>query len=411
MKYSFKRSDPLTLGIELELQIIHPVTRDLISAADQLLAAAASHPSADRIKPEITKAMIELNSEVHGSAPELLTEVKALRDVLINAADLVNVGIAGGGCHPFMSWKDRDIFDAPRFHYLSETYGYLAQQFTVFGQHIHIGVEKGDEAIAISQKLAPYVPHFVALAASSPFFEGVDTQFMCGRLNALNAFPLSGSLPPDIHGWKDFEQHLEQLQQSGLIESIKDLYWDIRPKPEFGTVELRVCDTPLSVDRACQLAAFAQALVAWLHSQPIPGQLAPLCYRTNRFQAARYGLGGYYVDERQGKERLYEHLLRTLDQVQPFAESLGSAAMLEPLYEQARRRQGDADWMRERHAELNSLPEVVTACRQVFRGESPSTEVEPLAPSTPRRIRALSEPIIGRSAALSIPPEYKNVLH
>ena len=269
---AFTASAPHTLGIELELQIVDPATYDLKGAAEELLAQFANHPFADRVKPEITHAMIELNSSVHTDANRLLTEMRDMRTALVDAADAIGVRIAGGGTHPFMRWQDRTIFDSPRFQYLSEMYGYLARQFTVFGQHIHLGVESGDAAVAMTHKISPFVPHFIALSASSPYFEGVDTLFSCSRLNALNGFPMSGHLPPDVADWYGFEAYYGQLLNSGLIESIKDLYWDVRPKPEFGTVEIRVCDTPLTVEKACQLAAFAQALGVLLEREPAPAR-------------------------------------------------------------------------------------------------------------------------------------------
>ncbi|SUV86537.1 carboxylate-amine ligase [Bordetella pertussis] len=136
----FVSSAPNTLGIELELQLVDPRSFDLAAASDELLAQLANHPIADRVKPEITRSMIELNSSVHEHPAGLLAEMREMRDVLCEAADAVGVGVTGGGAHPFMRWQDRAISDTPRFQYLAEMYGYLARQFTVFGQHIHLGV-------------------------------------------------------------------------------------------------------------------------------------------------------------------------------------------------------------------------------------------------------------------------------
>ena len=392
---AFTASAPNTLGIELELQIVDPQTFDLRGAAEELLAQIANHPYADRVKPEITRSMIELNSSVHTDPARLLEEMREMRDLLVEAADAVGVRVAGGGTHPFMRWHDRTIYDSPRFQYLSEMYGYLARQFTVFGQHIHLGVPSGDAAIAMTQKLSPYVPHFIAMSASSPYFEGVDTQFACSRLNALNAFPMCGHLPPEVVDWHGFEAYFAQLQTSGLIESIKDLYWDVRPKPEFGTVEIRVCDTPLTVVKACQLAAFAQALGIVLADEPAPGAEAWMAYRTNRFQATRFGLHGNYVDPVHGRIRLSEHLRMTFDRLMPVARRLGTADLLEALREEIFTHGGDCKWLRAQYNRGQEIAEVVEAAVGAWRGEAPA-DVEQRLPELParRRVRASSEPIL-----------------
>ncbi|SPU51137.1 YbdK family carboxylate-amine ligase [Bordetella trematum] len=385
---AFASSSPNTLGIELELQLIDPAGFDLAAAADELLAQLVNHPAAEFIKPEITRSMIELNSSVHTRPADLLAEMRGMRDALCEAADAVGVAVAGGGTHPFMRWQERDIFDAPRFQYLAEMYGYLARQFTVFGQHIHLGVPSGDAAIRMIHGLSPYVPHFIALSASSPYREGVDTLFSCARLNAVNSFPLAGHLPPEVHDWYGFEAHLGQLCESGLAESIKDLYWDIRPKPEFGTVEIRVCDTPLSVERACQLAAFAQTLAAWLRDQPTPPARAWLAYRSNHFQACRFGLHGRYVSADGQRLRLSDHLKALFATLMPLAQEMGTAPMLTELHDSVLCGAGnDARWLRAQFHRHRELPAVVQAMAQTFRGEQ--------AAATPlrRRIRATSEPM------------------
>ncbi|KAG1393808.1 hypothetical protein G6F59_014295 [Rhizopus arrhizus] len=255
----------------------------------------------------------------------LLVEMREMRDALVEAADAVGVSVAGGGAPPFMRWQERSISDTPRFQYLAEMYGYLARQFTVFGQHIHLGVKSGADSLKLLRRLSPYVPHFIALSASSPYCEGVDTLFSCSRLNAVNSFPLAGHMPPEVKDWYQFEAHLSQLRAYGLAESIKDLYWDIRPKPEFGTVEIRVCDTPLTVERACQIAAFAQALAVLLMREDDPSDNAWLSYRSNHFQACRFGLQGSYVTPEGQRMRLMDHLRALFQRLMPVAEELASS--------------------------------------------------------------------------------------
>lgn len=396
----FVSSAPNTLGIELELQLINPRSFDLIAAADELLVQLSHHPVADRIKPEITRSMIELNSSVHEHPMGLLAEMREMRDVLCEAADAVGISVAGGGAHPFMRWQECSISNSPRFQYLAEMYGYLARQFTVFGQHIHLGVSSGDDAVRMVQGLSPYIPHFIALSASSPYCEGVDTLFSCCRLNAVNSFPLSGHMPPDVVDWYLFEAHLAQLRQSGLAESIKDLYWDIRPKPEFGTVEIRVCDTPLTVERACHIAAFAQTLAVLVSREPQPAATAWLAYRSNHFQACRFGMQGSYVTPDGRRMRLIDHMRELFQRLMPIAEELGTGDMLATLQDEAIRNGNDARWMRGEFHRMRDLPSVVESMTRVWRGKP---DISAAVEVPRRRIRATSEPRMGSVQALVAP--------
>jgi carboxylate-amine ligase len=392
---SFVPSAPNTLGIELELQLVRPGTFDLAAASDELLAQLVNHPIADRVKPEITRSMIELNSSVHEHPAGLQSEMCEMRDALCEAADAIGIAVAGGGAHPFMRWQERSISDTPRFKHLAEMYGYLARQFTVFGQHIHLGVTNGDDAITLTQRLSPYVPHFIALAASSPYYEGVDTLFSCCRLNSVNSFPLAGHIPTEISDWYGFEAHMARLRDFGLAESIKDLYWDIRPKPEFGTVEIRVCDTPLTIERACHIAAFAQALSVLLMREPAHGDGAWLVYRHNHFQACRFGMQGTYVGADGARMRLIDHIRATFDRLMPIACELGTADMLAELREDCGRRGNDARWMRAQFNRSRCLSAVVDGMVGAFRGEAsagPANRNETEVGGR-RRVRAMSEPM------------------
>ena len=389
----FSPSEAHTLGIELELQLVDPVSCDLTSAAEELLAQIGDHPMADRIKPEITRSMIELNSSVHADPMALQAEMRQMRDVLGQAADAIGVSVCGGGAHPFMRWQERDISESPRFQYLAEMYGYLARQFTVFGQHIHVGVDSGDQAIELTRRLSPYVPHLIALSAASPYCEGVDSSFACSRLNAVNSFPLSGHMPESIRDWYGFEAHVSQLFAFGVAESLKDLYWDIRPKPDFGTVEIRVCDTPLTIERACQIAAFVQALsVAVMREDDAPEGLW-VAYRNNVFQASRFGTQAHYVTPRGERLRLADHLRATFERLMPVASELGTTDMLSALGENIAKQGNDARWMRTHFQKVRSLPLLVQSMTRAFRGSHDLAPPNLTRSTQRRRVRARSEPL------------------
>jgi carboxylate-amine ligase len=311
--------------------------------------------------------MIELNSGVHAHCERLLDELGVLRNAVVEEAGVLNLRVCGGGSHPFHDWSDRRIFPNERFNFVVERYGYLAKQFTVFGQHIHVGCAGGDDAVFLVHMLTRYVPHFIALSAASPFYQDQDTKFQSSRLTAVAAFPLAGHMPflPD---WAAFVEFYAHMKQFGIIASMKDFYWDIRPKPEYGTVEIRVCDTPLSVRRAGLLAAYAQALAAYhLAERPrAPVQDIYTVNAFNRFEACRFGFAGTLIDPFTGtKRRIGEDILSELALVAPHAAQLGSASLLQELGGVVRNGISDADWLRARYKEREALPDVVRdACEK-----------------------------------------------
>ncbi|KQU68423.1 MULTISPECIES: YbdK family carboxylate-amine ligase [unclassified Rhizobacter] len=356
----FTTSEPLTLGVELELQLVSTHDFDLAPQAEDLLRVLAKHSGAWDVKPEITRSMIEIGTSIQREHSGLVAELHDLRGQLSQAARKLNIGIAGGGTHAYQHWSDQQIFPTERFHYISELYGYLAKQFTVFGQHVHVGCEDGDTALWLLHALSRYVPHFIALSASSPFVQGVDTGFDSARLNSVFAFPLSGRAP-FVTTWDDFGLYFDKMTSTGVVQSMKDFYWDIRPKPEFGTIELRVCDTPLDVDKAAALACYLQAICRYLREErPFePSEDDYLVYTFNRFQACRFGLDGEIVDpQTKQREKLRDNIVRTLARVDEHALDLRSLDASN-LIRDSLRQGNDAQWLRGLRATGEPLSSVV----------------------------------------------------
>lgn len=365
----FKESASLTMGVELELQLVHPTDFDLTTAAPDMLHLLGRKPFPGDVKPEMTESMIEIATGVHTRYDELLAQLRLIRDELVTAGDSLNVKLCGGGTHPFQRWYDRRIFSTPRFHELSSLYGYLAKQFTVFGQHVHIGCTSADEALYLLHALNRYLPHFIALSASSPFFQGVDTLFDSARLNSVFAFPLSGRAPFML-SWSDFEDgYYAKMIDTGVVKSMKDFYWDIRPKPEFGTIELRVCDTPLTIERAAALAAYLQALCGMLleRRDPPPAEDDYLVYNYNRFQACRFGLDGTLIHPQTHEPlALRDDIRSTLEAVSSHAAALGSTAAMDELH-YVLRHGNHASFLRNQYADEGSVEGMVDAAVRIFR--------------------------------------------
>jgi len=366
----FATSSPLTMGVELELQLVALSDFDLAPASPDMLDLLNRKPFPGAVTPEITQSMIEVNSSVHTHYAPLVQELRLIRDTLLAAGDRLNVGLAGGGTHPFQQWAQRRIYEKPRFKEVSSLYGYLAKQFTVFGQHVHIGCGNGDQALFLLHALNRYIPHFIALSASSPFLQGSDTAFQSARLNSVFAFPLSGRAP-FLLKWDDFERdYFRRMEDTGIVRSMKDFYWDLRPKPEYGTIELRVCDTPLTVEHAAALAGYLQALCSYLleGNEPAPREDDYLVYNYNRFQACRFGLEGSIVLPQAHESRpLRDDILGTLERIAPHAERLGAGAALTHLAQVARDG-GDAAQLRAVHEREGSVESLVNLALRRFRG-------------------------------------------
>ncbi|HEX3381832.1 MAG TPA: YbdK family carboxylate-amine ligase [Paraburkholderia sp.] len=357
----FIDSKPFTFGVELEMQIVNTHDYDLTKAGTDLLRLIKDEKIPGNITPEITESMIELSTGICTSHEQAVTDLRKIRDTLVSAADHLNVGLCGGGTHAFQQWSERQIVDTPRFQYISELYGYLAKQFTVFGQHVHIGCPNPNSALYLLHSMSRFIPHFIALSASSPFVQGVDTGFHSARLNSVFAFPLSGRAP-FVLTWDGFEEYFSKMVHTGVVNSMKDFYWDIRPKPGFGTIEVRVMDTPFSVDRAAAIACYIQTLARHLLlDKPItPQEDDYLVYTFNRFEACRFGLGGTCIDPQTGERKtISEDILETLERIRPHAEALGSVNALAEIGAIARGQVNDATWLRSVVAQEKSLHEAV----------------------------------------------------
>ena len=368
---AFQKSAALSLGVELELQLVNTHDFDLAPYAEDMLRMMSKIQLPGAVVPEMTSSMIEISTGVCQSSAEVLSQLTQIRDALVKCADKLNIAVVGGGTHPFQQWHERRIYDKPRFRELSELYGYLSKQFTIFGQHVHVGCPDADTALLTLHRMSRYIPHFIALSASSPYVQGQDTAFDSARLNSVFAFPLSGRAPFALT-WDDFTVFFNKMTRTGVVKSMKDFYWDIRPKPEFGTIEIRVFDTPLTIERASALSGFVQSLAAWfMHEQPfMPLEDDYLVYTYNRFQACRFGLDAVYVDPATGSHMpLRDHILLTMRQIEGHAATVGATPALGLLRRSVEQADNDARWLRERQGEERLLAEVIRQAAKRFRGE------------------------------------------
>lgn len=315
MPLPFTSSQRFTMGTELELQLTDRDSACLVDKAD-LVLADIGHNS--KIKHELTKSMIEINSSVHTSIMALHSEIMQLAMTIRTTADKHGCDITGGGRHLNGGWREQVISEPQRYQDLANRYGYITKMACVFGQHIHIGVNDGDEAIYLCHALIPYLPHLIALSASSPWLDGEDTHFSSSRFTGQNAF-LNSELPERVYDWNEFTDLYEELKDTGIIKSIKDLYWYVRPQPGFGTVEIRICDMPLTLFHATMLTGYSKMLVRFLLEEKqdiIQPHYAIEKY--NIFNSRRDGLQAKYIcnsEQRCQRMALAEHILQTVNKL------------------------------------------------------------------------------------------------
>ncbi|MGP2831310.1 YbdK family carboxylate-amine ligase, partial [Serratia marcescens] len=253
-------------------------------------------------------------------------------------------------------WRKQVISDNARYRQLASRFGYLSKLACVFGQHIHLGVNDGDEAMYLCHALTPYFPQLIALSASSPLYQGVDTRFASSRFSAQNSFPNYGCLE-HIYSWHEFNAYYERLNAAGVIESVKDIYWDARPKPELGTVEIRICDTPLRLTHAVLLVGYCRLLADFLLQRRSP--IAPeydAFTNYNKINAYRSGFAAEYVDPATlRRSSLTAHILHTLEALSGFAERREDRALLQAVERHVR--QGISDSEHIRQMLHNGLPQ------------------------------------------------------
>ncbi|MDX1624784.1 MAG: YbdK family carboxylate-amine ligase [Gemmatimonadota bacterium] len=280
----------LTLGVEEEYQLCDPETGDLVPVVDLLLDAAGP-ALRDRLGYELLHTVLEGNIERSDSVEQAVERVRALRCAVLDLADAHGVSIAIGGVHPFARWEEQEFVDSPAYRWVGEQLEYLARRNLSFGMHVHVSVEDDDGRVWVANQLRRWCAPLLALSANAPFFEGADTGFQTIRMHVFGSFPRTGYAPV-FRDWDHYERVIEGLRDSGAIEKPRHLWWSVRPHVEYGTVELRMFDMPIDLDRSRTFVGVSQALVAdlierWRGGEP-GWELEPAFLEDGWFKAQRF---------------------------------------------------------------------------------------------------------------------------
>jgi glutamate---cysteine ligase / carboxylate-amine ligase len=329
-----------TLGIEWELQLIDSGSKLLRQDAREVISAlvgAGEGGVAARIHYELMQSTVEVVTGICSTVSEAKRDLAATIAQLQRITDMRGTMLTCAGTHPLSDWRDAKMVPIQRYAELVEQMQWLARRIQTFGVHVHVGLRDGSRAIPIVNALAVYLPHFLALTASSPFWGGHDTGLASSRAVIFGGLPTAG--PPHLLAdWSEFEEYMDTLLRAGTIRSIKEVWWDIRPHPDFGTVEIRMFDGVPTLHEVGMVGALSQSLVQLFDSQLDRGYTLPRrpawVVRDNKWRATRYGLDAIVITDASGSTApLRDELYELVAELRPVADRLGCAAELEVVSE------------------------------------------------------------------------------
>jgi carboxylate-amine ligase len=317
-KITFARNDFPTLGVELELQLVDAETFALSNSIEKILAAIPES-LAGTIKPELMQSYLEINTGVCRTVRDVGNDLRGRLEELEKVSDPLGIQLLWAAAHPFSSWREQQITVNDRYFRLVELMQDVARRLVTFGLHVHVGVESGDKAIMICDRMLRHLPLLLALSANSPFWEGRNTGLHSNRSKIMEGLPTAG-LPHQIRNWSEYIWLVTHLVDTGFINSIREIWWDIRPHHSFGTVEIRVCDMPANLDQVLAITALVQCLVTALSHEIDEGtyqlEYHPMMVQQNKWRATRYGGDARLVnsdDYRQySVQETVDHLVQLL---------------------------------------------------------------------------------------------------
>jgi len=318
-----------TVGIEEELMILDPASLDLVSAIESMLG---EDPPAGEVKPELLESFLEIATSPCEDIATAGAQLISLRALARDRARAQGLQVAAAGTHPFARWEDQRVVRSDRYRGLVRSLGFVARQELVFGMHVHVGLADADEAIYVANGLRPHLPMLIALSANSPLLRGELTGLMSSRVPVFRALPRVG-LPPRFADWGDFERRIETMTGCGMIEDYTYLWYDVRPHPRLGTVEIRAMDSQTRVEHTIALGALVVSLVKLL-AEEFRSAVEPLdphweILEENRWLAARHGLEAELLDHASGERRRVAQMTEALlERLAPHARDLGCEEQL-----------------------------------------------------------------------------------
>jgi carboxylate-amine ligase len=325
-KFEFRHNDRPTLGIELELAL---VDRDSMALSSSIHAILDELPADDSqcYKPELMQCCLEINSGVCETVGDAEKDLRAKLVEVEQVADRLGLGLWWGATHPFSPWGDQKITQTPRYLNLVNLLQEMARRLATFGLHVHVGVDSGDKAVMICDRIMQHLPLLLSLSCSSPYWENRDTGLHSHRSKIMEGLPTAG-LPTLMRNWSEYVWLVNHMVETGFINTIREIWWDVRPHHNFGTVEVRVCDMPGDLEHALALAALVQCLVKALSDQIDEGTYQhdchPMMVRQNKWRACRFGNRALLVDSYTQEVRSVPQIVKWLiERLRDTAQELG----------------------------------------------------------------------------------------
>ncbi len=312
-KIEFTTNDSPTVGIELELGLVDGNTMALSSSIQQVLAALPADDAAS-YKPELMQSFIEINTCVCNTIGEAEDDLRRKITTIEQTADRLGLQLYWGATHPFALWRDQEVTPQERYLDLVKLLQEMARRLITFGLHVHVAVESGDKAVMICDRIMQHLPTLLALTASSPYWEGRDTGLASYRSKVMEGLPTAG-MPTLMRNWSEYVWLVNHMVDTGFINTIREIWWDVRPHHNFGTVEIRVCDMPGNLEDSLAIAALCQCLVKYLSDDIDNGAYQhdchPMMVRQNKWRAARFGNQAALVNS-------YTHQVQSVSEVVHF---------------------------------------------------------------------------------------------
>lgn len=294
-----------TIGVEIELQLVDAETMALANRIEDVRQALPDGLR-ETIKPELMQSYLEINTGVCNSVAEAGADLRSKLDQVESVAKPLGMELFWAGSHPFSSWRDQKITVDDRYYRLVDLMQDVARRLVTFGLHVHVGVETGDKAIMVCERMMRYLPLLLSLSSNSPFWEGRNTGLHSNRSKVMEGLPTAG-LPQQMRNWSEYVWLINHLVSTGFINSIREIWWDIRPHHNFGTVEVRVCDMPASLDHVLAITALVQCLVQAISREIDEGifqsEYHPMMVQQNKWRATRYGADAELVSTKDFQQR------------------------------------------------------------------------------------------------------------
>ena len=340
-KIEFRGNDAHTIGVEVELGLVDEKTMELSSSLSALMENLHSTGEAGQIKPELMQCVLEVNTDVCRTVADAEESLKNQIAVVESVADQMDLRLWWGATHPFSRWDEQQVTEDERYQRLVDLLQDMARRLVTFGLHVHVGVDTGDKAVMVCDRIMHHLPTILALSCSSPFWEQRDTGLASYRSKIMEGLPTAG-LPTLMRNWSEYVWLVNHMVDTGFINTIREIWWDVRPHHNFGTVEVRVCDMPGNLQDTLAITALIQCLVKALSDDIDQGAYQhdchPMMVLQNKWRACRYGLNARLVDTYtyesfSAKERIGQ-LVRRL---RPEAEALDCKGYLETCLDIASR--------------------------------------------------------------------------